>query len=266
MRWVAVLAVCSLLCAGAGGEESDRDWPATSTFSIAGYDPVTGDLGVAVQSKFLGVGAVVPFARAKVGAIATQAWANTTYGPQGLELLSRGAPAPEVIRRLVKADPERERRQIGVVTAKGLTAAFTGQKTNAWSGHITGRHFAAQGNILAGERVVQDMARAFQGTQGDLSGRLLAALEAGQAAGGDIRGQQSAALLVVRDRGGYSGFNDRFIDIRVDDHPRPIEELRRILRLWERTFGRAARLESAARFEKAGNKKAAQLERERAQQ
>jgi uncharacterized Ntn-hydrolase superfamily protein len=261
MRWWLALLCLAAAATGAG---SSPGWPPTSTFSIVAYEPLTGDLGVAVQSRFLAVGSVVPFAKARVGAIATQAYANTTYGPRGLELLARAVAPGEVIRRLTSGDQERDSRQIGVINAKGAAASYTGKKTSAWSGHVTGPNFAAQGNILAGEAVVRGMARAFQETGGDLSARLLAALEAGQAAGGDTRGQQAAALLVVRDGAGYGGFSDRFIDLRVDEHPRPIEELRRIHALWEKSFGRAARLQSAERFEKAGNRKAAELERSRA--
>lgn len=253
------------LAAAAVAPAASPSWPGTSTFSIAAYDPVTGDLGVAVQSRFLGVGAVVPFARAGVGAIATQAYANTTFGPRGLELLRRSAPAAETLRRLVSADADRDHRQVGVVDARGRAAAWTGRGTDAWAGHVTGRYFTAQGNILAGEEVVRGMGRAFQAAEGDLGDRLLAALAAGQAAGGDRRGQQSAALLVVREQGGYAGWNDRYLDLRVDDHPSPIEELRRLRGLWEGTFGVSAHLESAARFERRGNRAAAELERGRAQ-
>ena len=261
-RWITVcLSVLIVLAVPAGAGD---EWPALSTFSIVGYDPVTGDLGVAVQSRFLAVGAVVPFAQAGVGAVATQAWANTTYGPRGLDLLRRGAVPAEAIRRLTVSDSGRARRQMGIVSAKGLSWGYTGRETSAWAGHRAGRHFCVQGNILAGPGVVDAMARAFQTTEGDLSARLVAALAAGQEAGGDTRGQQSAALLVVRQGGGYSGFNDRFIDLRVDDHPRPIEELRRVHRLWEETFGRSARLQSAERFQKQGNRRAAELERRRA--
>ncbi len=186
---------------------------------------------MAVQSKFIAVGAVVPWARAGVGAIATQSYANTSYGPEGLRLLGEGFSPDELVEHLVATDPEKELRQVGVVDAHGRAAAFTGRKCLPWAGHLVGENFACQGNILASERVVSAMAEAFTRTRGALAERLLAALAAGQAAGGDRRGQQSAALLVVKEKGGYGGFNDRYIDLRVDDHPRPIEELRRLYEL-----------------------------------
>jgi uncharacterized Ntn-hydrolase superfamily protein len=204
---------------------------APSTFSIAAWDPETGDLGIAVQSKFLAVGAVVPWARADVGAIATQAWANTSFGPEGLVLMSAGSSAQEAVDRLVALDPDAEHRQVGAVDAHGQAATFTGPECMPWAGGRTGPGYACQGNILIGQATVAAMAETFERTPGGLWDRLLAALEAGQAAGGDSRGQQSAALLVVREGGGYAGRNDRFIDLRVDDHPAPIDELRRLLDL-----------------------------------
>jgi uncharacterized Ntn-hydrolase superfamily protein len=201
------------------------------TFSIVARDPEAGELGIAVQSKFLAVGAVVPWAQAGVGAIATQAWANTTYGPGGLDLLASGLSAKETIARLTGADDGRASRQVGIVAMHGEPATFTGDECFPWAGGHVGEHYTCQGNILVGEETVLSMARTFEQTGGHLCDRLMAALAAGQAAGGDSRGQQSAALLVVRERGGYSGFNDRFIDLRVDDHPQPIEELQRILQL-----------------------------------
>ncbi len=202
-----------------------------STFSIVAYDPATGDLGIAVESKFLGVGAVVPWARAGVGAVATQSWANTTYGPKGLELLAQGQSPDEVMAALTGPDEHRGQRQVGIVDAKGRAATYTGDECFSWAGGVTGPNYACQGNILVSEATVQALAHTFETTSGGLWDRLLAALAAGQAAGGDSRGQESAALLVVREGGGYAGFNDRFIDLRVDDHPRPIEELARLLDL-----------------------------------
>lgn len=202
-----------------------------STFSIVAYDPNTGDLGIAVESKFLAVGAVVPWAKAGVGAVATQSWANTTYGPEGLELLAQGKTPDEAMAALTGPDEHRALRQVGIVDAKGRAATYTGGECFAWAGGITGPNYACQGNILVSEATVQALARTFEATSGGLWDRLIAALAAGQAAGGDSRGQESAALLVVREGGGYSGFNDRFIDLRVDDHPRPIEELTRVLEL-----------------------------------
>lgn len=202
-----------------------------ATFSIVGFDPETGDLGIAVQSKFFAVGAVVPWARARVGAVATQSHANTAYGPDGLALLSDGETAADVVARLTENDDGRSLRQLGIVDATGRAASFTGDACLPWAGGKTGEYYAAQGNILAGPEVVDAMASTFESTSGDLGTRLVAALAAGQAAGGDARGRQSAALLVVREGGGYGGFNDRYIDVRVDDHPTPIRELQRLLGL-----------------------------------
>src|SRR5881398_4146504 len=207
-----------------------------STFSIVAFDSKTKDLGVAVESKFVAVGAVVPFAAARVGAVATQAYANTAYGPDALAMLKRGVAPKDVVKRLVTGDKDAAQRQVGVVDARGRAASYTGKECFPWAGHVVGRNFAAQGNILAGEEVLKALARAFEMTQGDLPVRLLAALSAGQRAGGDKRGQQSAAILVVRHGGGYAGFNDRWIDIRVDDHPAPIEELIRIFNVYDLTL------------------------------
>jgi uncharacterized Ntn-hydrolase superfamily protein len=201
------------------------------TFSIVARDLQQGEWGIAVQSKFLAVGAVVPWARAGVGAIATQSWANTSYGPRGLALLASGLSAQETLDRLIQEDEGRADRQVGIIGINGAPATYTGEQCFPWAGGRVGEHYTCQGNILVGEDTVQAMARTFEETAGRLYDRLLAALAAGQAAGGDSRGQQSAALLVVREQGGYGGFNDRFIDLRVDDHPRPIDELKRILQL-----------------------------------
>jgi uncharacterized Ntn-hydrolase superfamily protein len=203
------------------------------TFSIVGFDPDTGELGVAVQSKFFAVGVVVPWAKAGVGAIATQAFANTTYGPEGLRLLAEGRSPEDVITELTDPDESRDRRQIGIVDATGRSASFTGDECMAWAGHVVGEHYAAQGNILTGEEVVRAMARAFESAEGILGEKLLRAIEAGQEAGGDSRGMQSAALFLVKEGGGYGGYNDRYCDLRVDDHESPIAELRRIFDLWK---------------------------------
>ena len=183
--------------------------PRPSTFSIVGFDPKTKDLGIAVESKFVAVGAVVPFARAGVGAVATQSYANTTYGPKALALLKQRVAPKDALQRLVKADKEAAQRQAGVVDARGRSASYTGKECFPWAGHLVGRNYACQGNLLAGEDVVKEMGRAFEGTQGDLPVRLLAALSAGQRAGGDKRGQQSAALLVVRDQIGRASCRER---------------------------------------------------------
>src|SRR5215211_4811367 len=174
-----------------------------ATFSIVAFDLETEALGVAVQSKFLAVGSIVPWARAGAGAVATQARANFNYGPRGLDLMSRGRTAEETVQALISSDDEREHRQLGVVDARGRAATFAGGECFEWAGGVTGEHFAAQGNILIGPETAEAMARTFEATAGDLAGRLLAALDAGQAAGGDSRGKQSAALLVVREGGGY---------------------------------------------------------------
>lgn len=206
------------------------------TFSIVGYDPQEKEWGIAVQSKFLGVGAVVPWAKAGVGAVATQSYANTSFGPEGLRLMEEGKSAEEALHALLDKDPGREQRQVGFVDAKGNAATYTGKECYDWAGGVTGPYFAAQGNILVDENTVKAMAESFQKTEGSLAARLLTALQAGQNAGGDSRGQQSAALLVVKDRGGYGGFNDRYIDLRVEDHEEPIKELTRIYQLQQLYF------------------------------
>ncbi|MHA1887843.1 MAG: DUF1028 domain-containing protein [Promethearchaeota archaeon] len=207
------------------------------TFSICGFDPNTGDLGVAVQSKFICVGMVVPFVKANVGAIATQAFCNTTFGPRGLELLAKGNSPQKTLNILLKDDPEREQRQVGIINVKGEAAAFTGKECFYWAGHIVGENFTAQGNILVNSETIELMAKAFESTKGDLSERLLSALEAVDKPGyGDVRGQQSAALLVHRENAGYGGFSDDLVNIRVDEHPKPIKELRRIFSIYDMIF------------------------------
>ena len=206
------------------------------TFSIVGYDPKEKEWGIAVQSKFLGVGAVVPWAKAGAGAVATQSYANTSYGPKALELMEQGKSAQETLDLLIAEDPEREMRQVGLIDAYGNAATFTGKKCYDWAGGATGTHFAAQGNILLDEKTVEAMAKVFTEAEGPLAERLLSALDAGQEAGGDSRGKQSAAVYVVKEKGGYGGFNDRYIDLRVDDHPDPIKELIRIYHLQQLYF------------------------------
>jgi len=208
-----------------------------TTFSIVACDLAAREWGVAVQSKFLAVGAVVPWAQAEVGAVATQSYANTSYGPKALSLMAQGYSAQEALDALIAEDPGRAQRQVGIVDAQGRSATFTGEECMAWAGGRTGPGYACQGNILVGPETVDAMAETFEATPGPLADRLLAALAAGQEAGGDRRGQQSAALLVVKPEGGYGGFNDRYIDLRVDDHPRPIEELKRLLDLFRLYFG-----------------------------
>jgi uncharacterized Ntn-hydrolase superfamily protein len=205
-----------------------------ATFSIVGFDPVTGDLGVAVQSKFFAVGSVVPYAKAGVGAIASQAFGNTTFGPRGLALLEGGHTVTNVLDRLLGPDSLRQQRQVGIVDGHGNSAAWTGTGCMAWAGHRFGPNYSAQGNILAGAPVVAAMADEFLATEGMMLGeRLMRALEAGQAQGGDSRGMQSAAILIVREGAGYAGYNDRYCDLRVDDSPDPIAELRRIFGIWK---------------------------------
>jgi uncharacterized Ntn-hydrolase superfamily protein len=206
------------------------------TFSIVGFDPIEKEWGIAVQSKFLGVGVVVPWAKAGAGAVATQSYANTAYGPKALELMEKGKSAQETLELLLAEDPDREMRQVGLIDASGNPASFTGNACYDWAGGVTGTHFAAQGNILVDEETVQAMARVFTETNGTLAAKLLAALDAGQEAGGDSRGKQSAALFIVKEKGGYGGFNDRYIDLRVDDHHDPIKELIRIYQLQQLYF------------------------------
>ena len=197
------------------------------TYSIVALDRATGDLGVAVQSKFLAVGAVVPWARAGVGAVATQAFANVAYGPDGLALLAEGLSAAETLRALVSPDGQRDHRQVGIVDARGGAATHTGPQCFAWAGGRTGDGFAAQGNILAGAGVVDGLADTFLAGGRPFPELLVACLAAADAAGGDRRGRESAALLVVRAGGGYGGWNDRYLDLRVDHHDDPIGELAR---------------------------------------
>ena len=208
-----------------------------ATFSIVGFDPARREWGVAVASRFLAVGAYVPFARAEAGAIATQALANLAYGSEGLDLLAAGRSAAEVAQTLTAADPGRDERQLGIVDARGDAATYTGSACMEWAGGVIGPGYAAQGNILSGPEVVEAMGRAFEAETGALGQRLYAALLAGDSAGGDRRGRQGAALKVVRAGGGYGGFNDVVIDLRVDDHPAPVAELGRLMALHALYFG-----------------------------
>jgi uncharacterized Ntn-hydrolase superfamily protein len=200
-----------------------------ATFSIVARDPATHEMGVAVASRFFSVGSVVPYARAGVGAVATQANANTTFGPRGLELLERGATAEETLKVLLRGDENAKTRQLGIVGADGSSVTYTGEGCNHWAGGRSGPNYAVQGNILAGEPVVIAMEKAFLETKGSLPRRMYAALLAGDAAGGDSRGRQSAAMLIVKEGAGYNGDSDHAIDIRVDDHPEPFKELGRLL-------------------------------------
>ena len=216
--------------------------PVVATYSIAACDLEAGRWGVATQSKFLGVGSVVPWAAPHAGAVATQAYANPRYGPDGLALLREGLSAEEVVQRLTSADDERDHRQLGVVDARGRSASFTGSECYDWAGGRTGAGYAAQGNILVSGGTVEAMAETFEASDGQpLDERLLDCLDAAQAAGGDRRGQQSAALLVVERDGGYAGLSDVVFDLRVDDHERPLEELRRLHGLHVMLFGKTPR-------------------------
>ena len=203
------------------------------TFSIVAYDPKNNEWGVAVQSKFVAVGSIVPYAKAKVGAIATQAYANTSYGPNGLALLEKGLTAEETIQRLIKDDEKKEERQVGIVDSFGNAASFTGSECFEWAGHIVGKNFSCQGNILVSEEVVKAMAKAFETTRGDLIEKFFAVLDAGQEAGGDRRGRESAAILIVKEKGAYDGGTDNYINIRVDEHPTPIKELKKVFEIYD---------------------------------
>jgi len=209
-----------------------------ATFSIVAYDAATQSWGVAVQSKFLAAGSEVCWARARVGAVATQALANPRFGPLGLAMLEQDLSADEVVAGLIGGDPGRALRQVGVVDRHGQAASFTGDECPPWAGHRTGEHFCCQGNILTGAGVVDAMAAAFERhSEQPFAERLVGVLEAGQAAGGDSRGQQAAALLIARHRGGFGGYSDRAMDLRVDDHPTPIVELARLVALHRELFG-----------------------------
>lgn len=230
------------------------------TFSIVAFDPQTGELGVAVQSKVYHVGMIVAWAEAGAGAVATQSLSNKSFGPQGLELMKAGLSAEETLDWLLKHDPERENRQVGIVDHLGKIAHHTGSKCMSWAGHIGGTNFTVQGNILAGEKVVTSMVDAFHTTDGELGRRLLAALQAGQDAGGDKRGRQSAAILVVRPSKEFPEYNYRYIDLRVEDHETPIKELIRLFNVYEGTTLAEAHIKFAAIFKQQGLLKQHKLE------
>jgi len=234
LRLISLFLVTSLF----QFSEAKPDEPIISTFSIVARDSTTGELGVAVQSKFIAVGSAVPYAEAGVGAIASQAWGNVRYGPVGLALLKEGKKPEEVVHLMTDADPRRDQRQLAIIATEGNASIHTGKKCMDWAGGQTGPNYAVQGNILTGPEVTQAMAQAFEDANGTLAERMIESLRAGQKAGGDKRGRQSAALLVVKKRWGYGGLNDRFRDLRVDDHPTPIEELERIYRLHRKIFRR----------------------------
>jgi uncharacterized Ntn-hydrolase superfamily protein len=216
--------------------------PVVATYSICACDLEAQQWGVAVQSKFLAVGCIVPWAEPLVGAVATQSWANPRYGPDGLALLREGVRAEEVVARLTDADDNRAQRQLGVVDGQGRGASYTGAECHAWAGHRTGAGYAAQGNILVSGETVDALAETFESSAGQpLADRLLDCLDAAQAAGGDSRGQQSAAVFIVGPEQGFAGLSDVFVDLRVDDHPRPLEELRRLFGIHQQLFGKTPR-------------------------
>lgn len=233
------------------------------TFSIVAYDSVTQELGVAVQSKYFDVGVAVPWAEAGVGAVATQATVDMSFGKQALAMLASGLSAEQTLHALAATDSAWDGRQVGIVDAHGRSASFTGKRCLDWAGGITGPGFACQGNILAGPAVVQGMARAFRETKGELSERLIAALEAAQAAGGDRRGRQSAALLVTRPSATHPEYRERYVDLRVDDNKTPIAELRRLWAIFQGFHLAGRHLEYAAGYDAAGRHDLAALERNR---
>ena len=226
-----LVAVIGLLTVGLAAQPPSPAPPEVwaTTFSIAAYDADSKEWGVATASRVLAVGNCVPWAKANVGAIATQSAINVTYGSKGLELLADGKSAADAVKILTEADKQREVRQLAIVDKQGNTAAFTGKMCIPYAGGKEGKGYVCVGNLLAGEAVIADMAKAFEEAKGPLAWRLLAAMEAGDKAGGDKRGKQSAGVLVVRDGAGPNGFGDRYIDLRVDDHEKPLEELARVL-------------------------------------
>ncbi len=255
---LVVLAAATVLLIQASGLAGDAD---VGTFSIVAFDPVTLELGVAVQSRAFGVGAAVAWAEAGVGAVATQASTNESFGPRGLGLLRKGKGSREVLDLLLASDEGREDRQVAVIDAKGFALNHTGSRCLDWAGGMTGLHFACQGNILASEEVVKAMAVAFEETQGELSEKLLGALVAAQAAGGDKRGMQSAAILVVRPSEEYPEYNYRYVDLRVEDHTDPINELIRVYRIHEGSDLLRAHIRYADHYDSLGNADMASRER-----
>ena len=232
-RFLSMLVFGFAVCGLAEAQRPALQPPPVSTFSIVAIDPSNGDLGVAVASRYFSVGAVVPWALADVGAVATQADVNVGYGPKGIDLLRQGMSAPDVLKKLLAEDTfeGKEGRQVAIVDAHGNVAAYTGPHAPNWAGDRQGKTWSAQGNILAGPQVVESMGRAFEATPGELAEKLYAAVKAGDEAGGDSRGKQSASMLVVRKQGGRNTNNDRYIYINVDDNPDPLVELRRLLDL-----------------------------------
>lgn len=239
--WFRLFPVLAIYLSGCVANHKERPpEPIVATYSMVAYDPRTGDLGVVVQSKFFSVGTVVPWAKAGIGAVATQASANITYGPEGLKLLAAGKSPKEALALLTADDERRDHRQCGMINAQGESASYTGASCFAFAGHRTGKNYSIQGNILAGEQVLATMETAYLKAQeiegSELADWLVAALQAGEDAGGDIRGRQSAALLVVRDKAGYGGASDRYVDLRVEDHPDPTHELARLLEIHKQFY------------------------------
>ena len=237
-RPIVLAAAFWLAAATAAAQQERLPWPPVATFSIVGFDPNTEEVGVAVQSRVFSVGNGVIWGEAGVGVVATQAIVDVSYGPQALALLREGLSPAQVVERVLANDPDPrperwtiEGRQFSVMNARGEVATHTGPRASEWAGHRVGRYASAQGNILAGPDVVDEMVRAFEQTQGHLSLRLVAALEAGQTAGGDRRGMQSAALLIVKEAGGVWLNNDVVLRLQVDDHEEPIQELRRLVEI-----------------------------------
>ena len=233
---LAVAAITAIQGDTRGTAQSAVEWSPVATFSILGFDPASGEIGGAVQSRVFSVGNGVLWAEAGVGIVATQAIVDVSYGPQALALLRKSLAPPEVVKSVRESDPDprpenwsKQGRQFAVMNARGEAAAFTGPKATPWAGHKLGKFCSAQGNILAGAEVVDGMVEAFEHTEGHLSFRLLAALEAAQAAGGDKRGMQSAAMLIVKKSGGVWLNNDTVLRLQVDDHTEPIQELRRLV-------------------------------------
>ncbi|MCH8028071.1 MAG: DUF1028 domain-containing protein [candidate division Zixibacteria bacterium] len=230
---IAIITLFIILGISANSNEPNEE---IATFSIAAFDPATGEIGVAVASRFFGVGAVVPWARAGIGAVATQAYANTTFGWRGLELMEKGATPDEAMEILLRFDEKSARRQVGIVSVDGKSATFTGEGCSAWAGGRNGENYAVQGNILAGEAVVAAMEDAFLNTTGSLADKMYAALLAGEKEGGDSRGKQSAAIYIAKEKAGYGGYTDQAIDIRVDDHQEPFKELGRLLNIAQMNY------------------------------
>lgn len=236
LKTLPCLIVFTLAAAPLGAQ------PLVHTYSIVARDPATGDLGVAVQSHWFSVGSIVTWAEAGVGAVATQSFVDPGYGQKGIDLMRRGVAAPEALRQLVAADAQRDGRQVAMIDARGRVSAHTGKAAIRAAGHHVGNEFSVQANLMASERVWPAMAAAYQSARGDLADRMVAALEAAERAGGDIRGRQSAAILIVRAKGTGRPWvgADRLFDLRVEDHPKPLDELRRLMRL-QRAYAHANR-------------------------